>query len=185
MSSNINDKGDEASAMLRIRPLRPGDDGPIRDVFAGMSPRSRYLRFHSPMPRLSPAMIKQLAATKPGHHVALVASVGLRDVGIARWVRDIVDPRRADIGVSVVDRYQGRGIGRPLLETLARDAENWGVTKFSFMVHRKNVAMLRLLHTWEASVHRVDDRYEAVLPTEAMKSVTWASMRSRSATSGR
>ena len=137
------------------------------------------------MPRLSPTMLHQLAATKPGHHVALVASVAGRDVGIARWVRDIIDPHRADVGVSVIDRHQGRGIGRALLETLARDAENWGVTKFSFVVHRRNVAMLRLMHSWGASVHLVEGRYEAVLPTASMKSVTWASMRSRSATSGR
>jgi GNAT superfamily N-acetyltransferase len=185
MSSNTDEKLDEATAQLRIRPLRSGDDGPIRDIFAGMSAKSRFLRFHSPMPRLSPAMLHQLAATKPGHHIALVASVSGRDVGIARWVRDIIDPQRADVGVSVADKYQGRGIGRALLETLARDAENWGVTKFSFVVHRKNVTMLRLLHSWGASVHVVEDGYEAVVPTAAMKSVTWASMRSRSATSGR
>ena len=185
MSSNVEEKRDEAPALLRIRPLRQGDDGPIRDVFAGMSAKSRHLRFHSPMPRLSPAMIHKLAATKPGHHVVLVASVGGRDVGIARWVRDIIDPERADVGISVVDKHQGRGVGRALLETLARDAENWGVTKFSFAVHRRNVVMLRLLHSWGAAVHSVDDRYEAVLPTASMKSVTWASMRSRSATSGK
>jgi GNAT superfamily N-acetyltransferase len=137
------------------------------------------------MPRLSPVMLQRLTATKPGHHVALVASVGARDIAIARWVRDIIDPRRADVGISVVDKYHGRGIGRALLETLARDAECWGVTKLSFLVHRKNVAMLRLLHSWGASVHLVEDGYEAVLPTASMKSVRWASMRSRSATSGR
>ena len=185
MSRNIEEKRGEETAQLRIRPLRQGDDGPIRDVFGGMSAKSRHLRFHSPMPRLSPAMLQQLAATKPGHHIALVASFGGRDVGIARWVRDIIDPQRADVGISIIDKRQGRGIGRALLETLARDAENWGVSKFFFLVHRRNVVMLRLLHSWGASVHSVDDRYEAVLPTEAMKSVTWASMRSRSATSGR
>jgi GNAT superfamily N-acetyltransferase len=185
MSSSTDGKLDEPSAQLRIRPLRPGDDGPIRDIFAGMSAKSRYLRFHSPMPRLSPAMLQQLAATKPGHHTALVASIGGRDVGIARWVRNIIDPMRADVGVSVVDKHQGHGVGRALLQTLARDAENWGVSKLSFNVQRRNVVMLRLLHSWGASVHSVDDRYEALVPTESMKSVTWASMRSRSATSGR
>jgi hypothetical protein len=53
------------------------------------------------------------------------------------------------------------------------------------VVHRRNVAMLRLLHMWGASVHLVEGRYEAVLPTASMKSVRWSSMRSRSATSGR
>ena len=185
MSISPDEKLDEPIAQLRIRPLREGDDGPVRDVFAGMSAQSRYLRFHSPMPRLSPAMLYRLTATKPGHHVALVASIDGRDVGIARWVRDIIDPRRADVGISVIDKYQGRGIGRALLETLARDAECWGVIKLSFIVHRRNVAMLRLLHSWGATVSFVEDGYEAVLPTASMKSVTWASMRSRSAASGR
>jgi hypothetical protein len=66
MSSSTDEKLDEPNAQLRIRPLRAGDDGPIRDIFAGMSAKSRYLRFHSPMPRLSPALLQQLAATKPG-----------------------------------------------------------------------------------------------------------------------
>jgi hypothetical protein len=62
MSSSTDEKLDEPNAQLRIRPLRAGDDGPIRDIFAGMSAKSRYLRFHSPMPRLSPAMLQRLVA---------------------------------------------------------------------------------------------------------------------------
>jgi GNAT superfamily N-acetyltransferase len=158
-----------------IRLLRPGDEGPVRDVFAGMAPHSRYLRFHAPMPRLTAAMLRRLTAVRPGQHVALVASVSGRDVGIARWVRDADVPHRADVGVSVVDAHQGRGVGRVLLETLARDAECWGVAELSCAVHRDNLAMLRLLHSWGASVVCNGDVCGAVLATALMNSAESAS----------
>ena len=38
---------------LHIRPLRRDDVGTVRSWFAGLSERSRAMRFHSPTPRLT------------------------------------------------------------------------------------------------------------------------------------
>jgi len=35
-----------------IRSLQPGETGPLLEVFAGPSARSRLSRFHTPVPRL-------------------------------------------------------------------------------------------------------------------------------------
>ena len=37
---------------VRIRALRPCEDGSIREFYARLSARTRYLRFFSPMPSL-------------------------------------------------------------------------------------------------------------------------------------
>ena len=38
--------------LLHIRPLRACEDGPIRELYSHLTPRTRYLRFFSAAPRL-------------------------------------------------------------------------------------------------------------------------------------
>jgi hypothetical protein len=44
--------------LLHIRPLRRGEDLPIRQLYENLSPDTRYLRFFSPMPRLPDAVLR-------------------------------------------------------------------------------------------------------------------------------
>src|SRR5947209_16875552 len=46
---------------VTINPLARGDTGDIQQVFDRLSPSSRYLRFLSPTPTLSPALAERLA----------------------------------------------------------------------------------------------------------------------------
>lgn len=71
---------------LAVRELGPGADAELGAVFAGLSARSRYLRFHSPMHRLAPGMRRALTAVGGRRHIALVAIAGLDPIGIARCV---------------------------------------------------------------------------------------------------
>jgi RimJ/RimL family protein N-acetyltransferase len=155
---------------LRIRRMCRGEHDAIRDVFAGLSARSRYLRFHAPMPRLSALMLHRLSAVERGRHVALVASVDGRDVAMARWVRDSRDPSVADVGISVADAYQGRGIAGVLLAALADSAAAAGIDRLAFSVHRENVAMLRVLDRYGAIMLPENDSYEGCVAVDAMTS---------------
>lgn len=116
---------------LLIRPLAAGDPAPVQAVFAGLSPRSRWLRYHTPLESLRPAMLRHLTALAPDHHVAVLATVGDRPAGIARWIRDgHPSGQQAEIAVEVVDRFQDRGIGTALLRAAARSAQDAGVQTF-------------------------------------------------------
>jgi RimJ/RimL family protein N-acetyltransferase len=148
---------------LRIRPLETGETGPLLEVFAGLSPRSRELRFLVPQPRLTPSQLRQLSDVDGHHSVALVAeSTGGRPVGIARFFRDRGDPESAEVAVTVVDAWHSRGVGTRLVAALVDRARDVGVRRFSLVVHHENRAALRLLHRFSAGAERVAlDRFGA------------------------
>jgi hypothetical protein len=51
---------------LTVRPIQWEDAGPLIEFHARLSPKSRYLRFFSPAPRLSPKMAEYLAGVGLG-----------------------------------------------------------------------------------------------------------------------
>lgn len=113
-------------------------------VFAGLSPRSRLLRFHSPVPRLPAAVRAALVAVDGRRHAAVVAlAPGTGEpVGVAR----VIGPGsgRADLAVAVVDAWQRRGLGRRLLTAASALAEEVGYTELRGSVLPENTAMLAL-----------------------------------------
>jgi GNAT superfamily N-acetyltransferase len=105
-------------SLVRIRELGPGDGDVVDVVFAGLSPRSRYLRFQLPVVELSAATRRSLTALDGRTHIALAAFAQDRPIGIVRII-DLGDGR-GELAVEVVDRWQGRGVGTQLLQA-ARD----------------------------------------------------------------
>ncbi|PRY42309.1 GNAT family N-acetyltransferase [Umezawaea tangerina] len=112
-------------------------------VFEGLSDHSRYLRFHSPMPRLTKAFRDRLTDLDGHRHVAVVAEVVGRPIGIARLVA--TEPGCAEIAVAVVDHWQRRGVGRMLLTELAQLAGTLCYTELHGDVLPENTAMVRLV----------------------------------------
>ena len=132
-----------APADVVVRELGPGEQQVLDVVFAGLSDRSRYLRFHSPVPRLVPAVGRALAAVDGHRHVALVAVVGREPIGIARCID--LGSGRAELAVEVVDAWHGRGVGTLLLHALRARALAAGWRELSAEVLAENVAVRALL----------------------------------------
>jgi GNAT superfamily N-acetyltransferase len=124
------------------------DDGAVLDaVFAGLSDRSRYLRFHAPTPRLTGAMRRALLDLDGRDRAGLVAEArhrrAWRPVGIARLAR--TGGCRAELAVEVVDAWQGRGVGRRLLGALGELADSLGYHELHGDVLPGNGAVVHLL----------------------------------------
>jgi acetyltransferase len=69
-----------------------------------------------------------------------------RIVGVARYAVDPESPvRRAEFAITVEDAQQGRGIGRRLLDHLARVARQEGFEELEAFVLSDNMPMIRLL----------------------------------------
>jgi GNAT superfamily N-acetyltransferase len=132
-----------------LRPLRPGDGSLLVEGFARMSPKSRYRRFLSPMPHLSDSMLAFLTSLDDANHRAWGALVeepaGTVGAGVVRWVRSKDDPVVADLAVTVIDDYQGRGLGGLLLDVAVLDALAHGIDRFEGVVLGENVSSRRML----------------------------------------
>lgn len=145
---------------LRLRDLRPDEQHTVQAVFDGLSPASRYRRFHGPVDRLTPRMRELLAAADGHDHVVIVAEEGRgrrrRPVGLARLVR--TDPTTAEMAIEVVDAAQGHGIGRRLLTAIRLRAVEAGVRVLVADVLEDNEPMLHLLRASFTGIRATRDR---------------------------
>jgi ribosomal protein S18 acetylase RimI-like enzyme len=66
-------------------------------------------------------------------------------VGIARYIRDAGDPQAAEIAVTIVDDWQGRGLGTELLAALSDRARQEGIRRFTALADPGNVGVAALL----------------------------------------
>jgi len=134
-----------------VRPVLP-QDGDLQQAFVrGLSPASRYRRFHSPVGELPPSMLAYLTQVDYASHLALLAETFDADgcevqVAEARYVRrDDGEPGVADFAVAVADGWQGLGLGRYLLTALAREARANGLRRLEGSVLADNAAMKGLV----------------------------------------
>lgn len=127
---------------VRIRPIRPADADELQAFHAGLSAESRFLRFFTPLPRLTPEMVTRFTNVDGVDRVALVAEDGEHIVGVGRYDRNPNDPSEAEVAFTVADAWQGRGLGTLLLEHLAAIAAEHGIERFSAETLPENVNML-------------------------------------------
>jgi nucleotide-binding universal stress UspA family protein len=136
-----------------LRPIEPDDKDALAAGHERLSPESRYRRYLSPMPQLSPAMLRYLTEVDHHDHEAIVAVDPGSDevIAVARFVRSKEDPETAEAAVTVADDRQGQGLGRELLDALADRAKEEGVRHFTALVLADNPASIRLLESLGAS----------------------------------
>jgi RimJ/RimL family protein N-acetyltransferase len=132
-----------------IRPVSSMDAPLLADGFARLGPPSRWMRFLGTKTTLSAAELHYLTDVDHHDHEAIgaLSATDGRGVGIARYVRDTNDPRSAEIAVTIVDDWQGRGLGTELLARLSDRARQAGIDCFTALVSTQNTAMAGLLRT--------------------------------------
>jgi GNAT superfamily N-acetyltransferase len=134
---------------IALRPLRSGDGNLLEAGFGRLSERSRYRRFLAPVPRLTESMLAFLTSVDGVNHRAWGAVVtepsGAVPAGVVRWVRSRKGPAAADMAVTVIDDYQGRGLGSLLQDVAVFDAYAHGLERFEGVVLGENVASRRML----------------------------------------
>jgi GNAT superfamily N-acetyltransferase len=139
-----------------IRPVQRDDAPLLADGFARLSPRSRRLRFLRTKDELTPAELRYFTDVDHHDHEALGAldHPGGRGVGVARYVRDAGDPHAAEIAATVVDDWQGRGLGTELLAQLSGRARAAGICRFTALASADNQAVAGLLRGARGGVVR-------------------------------
>jgi GNAT superfamily N-acetyltransferase len=137
--------------VLRFAVPSPEDREMFIRGFAELSPESRRKRFLGPKNGLTESELDYLTAIDGDRHYAISISAPGIDggqaapVGVGRFIRDSDEPEVAEFALTIVDRWQGRGIGRLLLDRLIEAALERGITCFRGHVLSDNLAMLGLL----------------------------------------
>ena len=132
---------------VEIRALRPEDRAAVLAAVDHTSARSLYRRFFAARRSFTEREIAFFVNVDFTNHVALVAVVkhddgGEEIVGGGRYV--MLQPGRAEAAFTVVDQYQGRGLGTVLLRHLAAVAGGAGIHELVAEVLPDNTPMLEL-----------------------------------------
>jgi acetyltransferase len=115
---------------VTLRPLRP-EDADIESAFlTGLSPESRHNRLLGGMIRITREYVERLTTVDYSRDMALAAALmlGGREllIGVARYM---LEPggRACEFALVIADAWQGRGIGRRMMEMLIRVARSRGL----------------------------------------------------------
>lgn len=130
---------------LQIRPITAGDRQALVEAFGHLSAESRYRRFLRPIKRLTSSELAYFTELDHRDHEAIVATTREGEiVGVARCIRLGERPAAAEVAVTVVDAWQGHGVGTLLLRRLAARARELGIETFVGVCLTQNREMVQL-----------------------------------------
>jgi len=140
--------------VVALRKGLPDDGALILAGFEHLGEESRFQRFFTAMPKLQENVLAQFLELDGRNRMAVAAfdptqpsEVGTDEglgIGVARYLASEKDEQSAELAVTVIDEYQGRGVGRVLLEALAVGALHAGLTSLYGYVLRNNGGMIHV-----------------------------------------
>lgn len=130
--------------LLRLRPIEPEHAADFVRLVDACSPDNRFLRFHTGVYTLRPAMARKLVTMEPGSGEAW---------GLWNWRGHLVAEARytrltddvAETAILVADKYHGRGLGQALLAVVFTHAADAGYAALHAEVLSGNDTILHVL----------------------------------------
>jgi RimJ/RimL family protein N-acetyltransferase len=132
---------------VNVRFVEPRDAEALQSYFRSLTARSRYNRFLGAASELPPSLLEEFIHAGEADRFSVVATMQIEGretiVGEARYAFDS-DTASIEFGLSLDDRWQGRGIGKALLKNLECRAASFGATRLFGDTLRSNNAMIAL-----------------------------------------
>ncbi|MBC7804422.1 MAG: GNAT family N-acetyltransferase [Candidatus Parcubacteria bacterium] len=132
---------------VTLRTLRREDIDIEGSFLRGLSPETRHNRLLGGMIQITPEYLERLTTIDFKRDMAIAAALMLdgREVliGVARYVLD-ADGRACEFALVISDAWQGRGIGRRMMEKLISVARNRALQQMHGEVLSTNSYMLSL-----------------------------------------
>jgi RimJ/RimL family protein N-acetyltransferase len=142
---------------LRLRLIRPDDEPRLIALHDRLSAQTAYQRFFTVMRRLPTNWAHFLANVDYRTRLALVIerqeAGTIELIAVGRY-EATADAGIAEVAFVVQDGWQGKGLGRLLLQELLATAEARGIRKFRAYVLADNRRMLHLLSRYTKVVER-------------------------------
>ena len=138
-----------AGSELLLRPIRPEDGERLKSFYANASPQDMRLRFfmsRREVPHSELARYSQIDYDREMAFVALAPGRDGQPAPMAGEVRAVCDPdnRLAEFAIQVGSAWQGKGLGRLLLDKLVRYLRERGTQEVTGQCLVHNPAMQQL-----------------------------------------
>ncbi len=149
-----------------MRPIKPEDATLLLDLIDSLSTKTKYYRFFSPLKVLPRHQLIKFTQVDYNRDMALVALDQTEPEGkllaVARFVSK-PDQSDAEFAVVVRDEWQGKGVGRVLLENLIVFALDKKIESMSGSVLAENYNMLSLAHKLGFHLSKIPDENQYFL----------------------
>ncbi|MDZ7604495.1 MAG: GNAT family N-acetyltransferase [Cyclobacteriaceae bacterium] len=136
--------------------------------FKKLSETSVYHRFFGFVKELTTAQIDELMNVDNYNHIAWTAFDIVDDepigIGLGRFKRSTTIPTEAELGLTVIDEYQGKGVGTILLAIMYYLGGAVGIQTFTGVILVNNVRLIRRFYNLGAQFKRITNEYEMRLP---------------------
>ena len=123
-----------------IRELRGEDKGKLERFVDGLSEDALFFRF------LSSGIDRQVLIEQLSPRPGGVTLVAMKDGEIVGHIAYFLSgSEAAEVGVLILDRYQGKGLGSRLIERIAQAANAAGISMFETIIDWNNTRMIRMV----------------------------------------
>jgi GNAT superfamily N-acetyltransferase len=157
---------------LYLRPIQASDKDLLQRGFSQLSTKTKFLRFSSIDDKLSEYHLKYLTEIDGIQHVAwgILDETGEEPIpaAVGRFVILEEDKRTAEVGVTVLDAYQKKGLGKILFILLNILAGQQGIQQLRYHVLSENRTVLQYLKHFEV-LKRVHDGPLTLLETKVIR----------------
>jgi len=146
---------------MTVRPIRPEDAAMHRAFFNKLSDETRYNRLMNTLRELSAAMMVRFTQLDYAREMALIGVIEEEGeeaiVGVSRFVGN-PDGDSCEFALVIRDDFQGKGLGRILMEQLFDAAREKGLKVMEGEIFANNTNMLKLMAKlgFELSPHAED-----------------------------
>ena len=123
----------------------PADRPELERLPDRLSGSSLLRRFHAPVRRIPAGYLDTVTAGDPTAHLSLVARSAAGELIGLVSLNAIERPDHRELGLLVVDGWQGRGVGSALLDEVLRSGLAAGVRLVDAVVLPELVALLQAL----------------------------------------
>jgi len=141
----LNKEGEE----FLCRAIRPSDKEVFVQAFQELSIESRKKRFLSPKKGFTEKELKIFTEVDYINHVALaigkVVGETFEPCGSVRFFIDADNPNRAEFAITIIDKFQGQGIGRYLFEHLCLAAKERNLNELYGTASTENNKIVNLM----------------------------------------
>jgi acetyltransferase len=145
---------------VTLRPLRREDHDIEHAFVSGLSPASRHNRLLGGMIKITREYVERLTTVDFSRDMALAAALMLEDrevlIGVARYVLES-GGRACEFALVIADAWQGRGIGRRMMEKLIAVAHGRGLETIYGDVLATNQPMLAFCRRLGFTLERIPD----------------------------
>lgn len=154
-------------SIAELRPIMPDDRPLLAEGLSQMSVESRFARFGTGVAHLTDSELDYLTVVDQMNHVAWGATIGGSPAGVGRYIR-LPEEACAEIAVTIVDEYQGRGLGRLLFDAVVASARENRIPEVCFEVQPFNEAVRGIMSNADLDLDDIDGLVEARVQVTAI-----------------